>query len=318
MGVGRAVVLVLAVALAACGCSDGGAGRAAPSTARATPPPAFANPQVGACRAPISDEILAAASDPRPAIPCDQPHGSETVFVGQLPADVAMLAHEEASALDRGTAELGPALERCEKEYDAYVGVTRIEPDGFRPDNLVLAFFIPAAEEWAKGARWLRCDVATAPFAGQAVRATTEPLRGIGARNPLDPAWRTCFRDVTGSPAARFEGFTPCAEPHKAEALVVFQVTDPKVDTLAGDPKALGDYVRNGFLAACTQRVAARIGLSTTALAERGDIGTGSVALEVSRWATQRRARRVQCLALVAEPTVGTLEALGSRPLPTP
>ncbi len=307
-------LLLLTAVMAACarGDSDG----ADPSPVTTSAP---ATPQVGECRGPISQEIFAADTDTRPTVPCDQAHGSETVLVGQLPAAVAALPQEQAAALSNHSPEMFPTLDQCTEEFDRYVGVSRIGPDAVRRGNLSMAFFVPPAEDWARGARWVRCDAVTEPFAGQAVRSTTESLRGILARDPLPAAWRSCYGEVTvaAPPTVRYEGFTSCDQPHEGEVLLRFQVSDPKVDALAGDPRALEEFARTGFVQVCTDRVAAHMGLSTAAFTRRGDIRVVSTALQVPRWATDPKSRQVQCLGFTQQPTVGTLEGLGTKPLPS-
>lgn len=186
----RAVAVALATALlAACGGGGGGSSdapsgpaepqSAATITSTPTTVPAFPTPRVGECRGPISREIIEADSDARPTVGCDQLHGSETVFVDSLPAPVAALPYDKVAALTEDSPELLPILSQCREDSDHYLGENPIGPDAVRVTSLFVPFFIPPAEEWAKGARWLRCDAVTEPFEGQATRATTESLRGI-------------------------------------------------------------------------------------------------------------------------------------------
>lgn len=312
----RAGFLALVVGLLA-GCATPGP-ESGPSVTTATGlAPRSPDPQVGECRGLISREIIRASSDVRPPLPCDQPHGSETVFVGELPPAVASLSHRAADELTNDSETLRPLLDRCDEEYERYVGVSRIGPDSVRVSNLSRAFFIPSADDWAQGARWLRCDAVTEPLNGQPNRETTERLRGILNQDPLPPAWRACYRDVTPPPQLRFDFFTSCDQPHAGEALLRFDVNDPALDAMAKEG-TLDEYARSGFDQACTDRVADLVGLSPTALSARRDIMVGIVVPQLSRWGDDPKARWVQCLAFTPRLTAGSLEGLGTDPLPRP
>jgi len=302
------------------GCRPAGDATPSPSSTTTSVPSelGFVTPQVGECRGLVTREIIRAPSDVRVPASCDEPHGSETVFVGQLPAAVAEGPHAGADALSDSSPELRPILDECDEEYKRYVGVSRIGSDSVREANVSRAFFIPPVDDWARGARWIRCDVVTDPVNGVANRGTTERLRGILLQNPLPPAWRACYRDVVQPPKLSFDVLSSCDQPHAGEALLRFQVADPKVDALLSDQTALEDYARTGFNQACNDRVAAHLGLSTADLAARKEITVGLVALQVARWAAEPKRREVQCLAFTSQPTVGTLEGLGDQPLPRP
>lgn len=244
---------------------------------------------------------------------CDQLHGSETAFVGQLPATVAALPHDQAAALTENSPELLPILSQCRDEFDRYVGVSRIDPDTVRVSTLFNPFFIPTAEEWAEGARWLRCDAVTSPFEGQATRGTTESLRGIMTRGPLPASLRACYRVTFPD----FTGLTSCDQVHKGEIMLEHQVSDPKIEALGTDTKAMEAYVvTRPFNHVCADRVAAMVGLTgSDELGQRG-IYVATLPIRVERWPADPKARRVWCMALVDLPTVGTLEGLGMKPVP--
>ena len=275
------------------------------------------DPRVGECRGLITRDIIRASSDPRRPLSCDQPHGSETVFVGELPPAVARLSHRDVDQLTNESEALRPVLEQCDEEYERYVGVSRIGPDSVRVSNLSRAYFIPTFDDWPQGARWLRCDAVTEPLNGQVGRDITQPLRGILERNPLPPQLRACYRDVSPPPQLRFDFFTSCDQPHSGEALLRFDVNDPALDAMA-QAGTLESYARSGFDQACIDRVAALIGQPAPDLAARPDITVGIVVPPLARWALDPKARWVQCLAFTARPTGGTLEGLGSAPLPRP
>lgn len=128
---------------------------------------------------------------------------------------------------------------------------------------------------------------------------------------------RECFRDVAPPPTAKFEGFTSCDQPHEGETLLRFVSTDPKIDELGTDLNALEAYAVKAFPEQCRARVATHMGLTPAQLDRRGDIDVASGALSLSRWPTEPDARLVQCLAVTRQATVGTLEGLGEKPLPS-
>lgn len=316
----RAAAGLLIVAVLV-GCSGGGRDEAKPSPGGATATPARV-PQVGECRGPISKEIFGSSFDARPTVPCEQVHGSETVFVAQLSAALAGLPHDRISAMFEvkyGTQELDPILSECEVAFERYVGETRFAPDASLPTNLSLAFFMPSSDEWAAGGRWVRCDAVTEPFTGQEARGTTESLRGIAARDPRTP-WRLCFNE-TSRPEPRDQGrsegssFTSCDQPHNVEEIMRIRVADPKVDMAADDTSVITSYLTREFGPRCVDRAAAHLGLSRRAMEQREDIKLSVHAINPEAWPTSSRARAVACRATTQEPTVGTLEGLGRRPL---
>ncbi len=306
------------------GCSGGSRDEAKPSPRGATVAPARV-PQVGECRAPITKEIFRSSFDARPTVPCEQVHGSETVFVSQLSAELAGLPHDKISAMfdvKYGTSELDPVLSECEVAYERYVGETRFAPDAKLPSNLSLAFFMPSFDGWAEGERWVRCDAVTEPFTGQETRGTTESLRGIAARDPRAP-WRVCFNESSrteGRDQGRSEGdpFTSCDQPHNVEEIMRIRVADPKVDVAADDTSVITSYLTREFGPRCVDRAAAHLGLSRRAMEQREDIKLTVHAVNPTAWPTSSRAREVACRATTQEPTVGTLEGLGRKPLVRP
>lgn len=311
-----AVALVMVVA-AACTAGDLGQPSSTTTTSRESelPPPP---PEVGQCRGLISKEIILASTDDRRPVPCDQPHGSETVLVVELPPEVAELSHREAMALASDAPVLRSVLELCDVAFEDYIGVNRITPDSVIEGNLGRAFYMPTSEDWARGARWLRCDAVTTPLNGDSTRETTERLRGVLDRDPLPPEWRSCYRDVSIEPRLTFATLVSCDQPHSAEVLLRFQVTDPKLEAIVNDRATIDTYNRTTLPESCINRVAVLVGLSTDALRRREDMKVSSVPLGVDSWAANPAARRVQCLVYTTERTVGTVEDLADRPLPRP
>lgn len=90
-----------------------------------------------------------------------------------------------------------------------------------------------------------------------------------------------------------------------------------RIDELGADLNAMEAYAVKAFPEQCRARVATHMGLSPAQLDRRGDIDVASGALSLSRWPTEPDARLVQCLAVTRQATVGTLEGLGDKPLPS-
>ena len=311
----RRAVCILSVSglMAACSSGDQSGRRSVDEVSS----PEFESPMVGECRGPMTQEIYDAVSDTRPTIACDQPHGSETFFVGPLPDEIAALPHSQLGELPEEFPAKDQMLRPCDEEYDQYVGVRPLGPDSFRPHNLSLAFYLPSAEQWEQGARWIRCDVVTRPFEGQADRSFPESLRGIVARDALPPGLRRCYREVIILPEVELLGLGSCDHAHQGEILVEFQVTDPGIDALGNDREALKRYTDDRYLQTCRERMTPMLGLSAAEFRERRDIKVGQAVLDLADWPADPTARRVWCLAVTEQLITGTVEGLGSNPLPT-
>lgn len=245
-----------------------------------------------------------------------RPHGSETFFVGELPPAVAALPYEQAAAMNVRSPEMRPSIDQCREEFDNYAGVSRAG-EAVRPTNLSWAFYIPSAERWADSARWIRCDAVTRPLDGQPERSTSESLKGILTKNPLPASLRACYREAAPPPDNALESSTSCDQPHEGESLLRYRVTDPKIDALGGDQDALADYVSGTAPNTCTEGVAAHLGLSTSALRQRGDVRVVASTLNFDRWFSDPQARQIECTAVTERPVTGTIEGLGSGPLPS-
>ncbi|WP_336026490.1 septum formation family protein [Geodermatophilus sp. FMUSA9-8] len=209
---GRWVPVALVAALALAGCSstvDGEAFYAGLEVAKPTVPPAEGTldpaeaPVVGTCST-IAEGQQSAPLDPPPPVECSGDHNAETAVVGDSGlADDA--PHPAQADLDDPDSRISAALaDLCDLDVvREYLG-----GDSLDDPYAWYAAYLPTAEQWAAGARWIRCDV----FYGYLV---PEPAPGIlaGALAGSDPArHRTCF---VGSPADY--GVAPCSEPHEAE-----------------------------------------------------------------------------------------------------
>jgi hypothetical protein len=209
---GRATLgVALLTALLGCG-SDvhGQAFHAGLEVAKPTVPPAVPGsldpaepPLVGTCWTLPEGRTSTPLHQPDPAS-CSTGHGAETAAVGHsgladdapypTPADL----DDPRSPISRALAEL------CDLDVvREYLGGDSLDAPyaGFAPH-------LPAADQWAAGARWIRCDV----FHGH---RTPEPAPGVlaGALRGDDAArHRSC---LAGS--ATDHTVVPCSEPHEAE-----------------------------------------------------------------------------------------------------
>lgn len=176
----RAAAPLLAVALAT-GCSaesSGGPESAsspeASASASPTPPPA---PVVGEChRLTFAGAAQPAASTE--AIPCQQPHTSETVKVGRLDA---LLGGQELDV------ESGEARDRvaqaCSQRLLRYAGG---DQQIRRLSRLEVVWFVPSKEASDAGASWFRCDVVGIAAANRLVRLPRTVKRALDAPDALD------------------------------------------------------------------------------------------------------------------------------------
>jgi hypothetical protein len=104
-------------------------------------------PEVGACH---QQQFSATAplAEYQP-VGCDQPHLSETVYVGTFTGRAA--ERDTAPAPDSGAHR--SAYRECEQRTGEYLGA------GFRHGRLWLGVSVPSEAGWAGGARWYRCDL---------------------------------------------------------------------------------------------------------------------------------------------------------------
>lgn len=122
-----------------------------PSSPTLTPTPAASPPpSSGSCRVLRPRDLNTVVND-TPTVPCKQRHTAVTFHVGKLPAGAV------EGATSSGDDKVEAAAERmCSREFSDYVGGTR----GNRMlTSLRSTFFLPDAEQFDLGARWVRCDL---------------------------------------------------------------------------------------------------------------------------------------------------------------
>jgi hypothetical protein len=91
------------------------------------------------------EELLLEITERATAVPCEQPHEMEVLFVGE-PWPVGDDYPGDADITDA-------AYEICEQEFEAYVGVPYLD------SVLYLYEWHPSEAAWGRGERWLACAI---------------------------------------------------------------------------------------------------------------------------------------------------------------
>ncbi|MGY1669038.1 septum formation family protein [Geodermatophilus sp. SYSU D00710] len=203
---------LLAVLLLA-GCADtvhGSASYAALEVAKPTVPPADPGsldpaqpPLVGTCWT-IAEGQEGTPLDPPDRADCSGSHNAETAVVGESGLADDAPRPTQADLDDPDSPISGALADLCDLDVvREYLG-----GDALDDPYAWFASYLPDAEQWAAGARWIRCDV----FHGYLVPETAPGVLA-GALQGEDAArHRTCF---VGSVADYT--VVPCSEPHEAE-----------------------------------------------------------------------------------------------------
>jgi Septum formation len=252
-----------------------------------TPPTMVGAPTVGECRGPVTQAEIDPAADARPPVPCVEPHGFETVHVGELIGGPDAWPAEDLPA--DLTEQIAAA---CQPALDAYLSLPA--PGPYVVPNRIsdFAYFLPTADQWASGARWFRCDAFVTPLTAGEQTSISGTLAGIGAA-ALPAAYRICD-DANG--------FVSCTDPHDLEYVAAVEAGQDTYPTVS-DP-ALAER--------CRGPVAQEL-----AITGRDDLSF-SVAIPTEQ-AWQAGLRVIYCVVGAAggEPLVGTLAGIGdSAPLP--
>jgi hypothetical protein len=242
------IVPLAGVALLA-GCTSTVSGSALPADlggAKPTVPAAgpggadpAAPPVVGTCYTLDEGQEDEPLDPPRP-VSCGGDHDAETAVVGDtgLGADDDRPGEDD---LDDDSPLVRAFGELC--TLDDVVGYL----GGADPEDpyAYYAVFLPDEEQWAAGARWLRCDV----FYGY-----VEPERAPGVMSgalagPDAAAYRTCF---TGTPVDY--GVVPCSDAHEAEPTGFAPADLPDGAPYPDEP------TRRGLVAGCAPAVQDYVG----------------------------------------------------------
>jgi hypothetical protein len=252
-----------------------------------TPEAMVGAPVVGECRGPVTQAEIDPASDTRPPVPCTEPHGFETIHVGELvDAPDAWPGDELPATL------VEQVVTACQPALDAYLELP--SGDGYVVPNRIsdFAYFLPTTEQWADGARWFRCDAFVTPLNATEQTSIDGSLEAVG-RAALPAAYRICDNA---------NGFVPCTDPHELEYVALVEAGQDTYPSVA-DP-ALAER--------CRAPVAQELAISS-----RSDLSF-SVALPTQE-AWQAGVQVIYCVVGAAggEALVGTLAGIGdAAPLP--
>ncbi|TYL51811.1 hypothetical protein FXB39_08570 [Nocardioides sp. BGMRC 2183] len=209
--------LVVAVLLAAVGCSADDAEPDQPDSSPAATPSAApeppATPERGACYRLRFRAAVAPTSEASPR-DCAQAHTSETYAVGQLETVVdGHLLAVDSTAVQEQVATACPA------GLGEFLGGTE---DDLRLSMIRPVWFTPSVESSDQGANWYRCDAVVVNGSSSLI-ATTGSLRGILDREADRETVAMC-----GTAAPDDKGFTrvPCSEEHSWKAISVVAFPD--------------------------------------------------------------------------------------------
>ncbi len=269
-------------------------GTAAPGAGGSIPSqPVQATPVVGECRGPVTATIIDAPTDPRPVVPCDQPHGNETFFVGTMDPSITSWPGEDTSTttFDRQVDQA------CTSRHEAYVGLAAAAAEALPPDRVQsFAYFVPTKSDFAAGARWFRCDAVVEPVDPGEATTIVGTLKDVYAQ-PLPVGYRVC--------EAALNRLTACAKKHLVEYLATVQLPD-----VTEYPAPRNDVA---VTAACRAPLLAALGLT----GERTDLAFGYVLPSQDVW--DAGLQTATCVAGAADNAAldDTLYRIGpTKPLP--
>lgn len=184
-------------------------------------------PKVGQCYRYTVKQSGASASPTAP-VACSAPHTAWTYFVGAFTGRAARIASPTSLQLDR------PAMAACYAKRVAVFGsavhLTRIR----------FAWFVPTPAQWAKGARFFRCD-AVAEVGASSYELLPQRLPSVLASSAGRERLRACARTATGVRV-------PCTLSHDARA-VAWLTLAPSSAPYPG-PAAIEPLVRSRCTAA--------------------------------------------------------------------
>ena len=166
-------------------------------------------------------------------VPCSGAHQEETVWVDDGVLDLA--APYPTGANLAPDDPIGKAVgDVCGYGMvDAYLGIDIAVDSPLYGLYVSTAPRLPNREQWAAGARWVRCDVVFGIESG-------EPAPGTMAgalKGPHAPAYHLCLTGTWDD-----YDLASCAQPHDAEAFQPFQLDD--ATPWPGDARSRGDLTQ--------------------------------------------------------------------------
>ena len=179
-------------------------------------------PPVHACYALTYDGALAPTSSRKP-VSCSERHTSITYALGRLPS----FAPPGSDRAQRTLARV------CRARFVGFVGGT---VDGRRLSVLRPVWFTATADQFARGARWFRCDAIAVARSGHLAPITTR-LQGVVARQPVGTGYRLCG---TAEPGTSGFDRVPCLAQHSWKALSVVHLAGGAAYPGEGEVRAAG------------------------------------------------------------------------------
>jgi hypothetical protein len=230
-----AVLAMLLAVAALTGCGGDGAPQGSnldPSRVDAT-----TAPETGECRM-LTPGDLRQPSNASAAVACETPHTAQTYAAGELPADFAEAAYDDAG--------LGAfAYTTCGQSFMEFLGAD--ESLAMRT-MLSWTMFRPSEAAWDKGARWYRCDVVGGGSTSDTLVTLPDDARGLLAKSK--DAWLACVKGKPVDTAPRI----PCSQRHTYRAVTTIKLGTP-ADDYPGD-----DVVAQRTRSFCSDSVAAWLG----------------------------------------------------------
>ncbi|MGH3423164.1 MAG: septum formation family protein [Nocardioidaceae bacterium] len=216
----RRALLVLAAlgAMLTAGCTadraDPGPDPSEPPSATAsasptTPPPA-PPPKKGACYDLAPGQLTGAHDDSTP-VKCGKHHTTQTYAVKKM----SRRTIGDPSAIDTETVARA-ADRRCTRALRKHLGAGKEE---MALSRLRSAWFVPEEQEFARGARWLRCDVLAHRTADSLARLPRRTEGLLDSEGALDK-WGTCAKASPRRLGAG-KGQRMCSEKHNWRAVSI-------------------------------------------------------------------------------------------------
>lgn len=208
----KAALFVTAAFLLLAGCSGGDTGTRAAAPPRSpvatTTPPPSPPPKEGACYT-LRLGHLTDAHDDSPPVKCRKKHTSQTFLVTTLPRKTV------GDPESINTKEIAQAADqRCSRALHQHLGGDK---EALNLSRLRSAWFVPDEEEFARGARWLRCDVVAYRTTNKLATLPRKTAHLLEPSDALDE-WGTCAKASTRGLEAG-EGQRMCAIPHNWRAI---------------------------------------------------------------------------------------------------
>lgn len=179
--------------------------QATPADPSPTPDPP---PEVGECRRVSIEDLRTIVNDDR-VVACKRSHTTVTFHVGRIPRAAAR------DALSSADEHVERAANRiCRSRFREHVGGRLVDR---RLSMLTPTYFLPSAEQFGRGARWVRCDV----YAYATPTRLADLPRSLANALERDRVSDRFTRCSPVSPSARRFRHVACSQRHAWRAVAV-------------------------------------------------------------------------------------------------